>query len=319
MSEESEDYYNILGVKQNATFDEIKKTFRKLSLKHHPDKGGDVNKFKNINKAYQVLSDESKRNQYDNMRKFGGNSPFNSNIPRNFNGAQAYNMGGVPVPDELFKAMFGGGMPGPGFSFNVGGGMNGPNIRIFRGRHEMNPSMRKPSIITQTITITDEESYTGCCKPIEIERWVQEDNNIKRAEKETLYVEIPEGIDNNEAIILREKGNVMSDTNKGDIRIIINIIKNNKNIKREGLNLVYYKKLTLKESLCGFSFTINHLNGKEYKINNQNTVITPQYKKVVQNLGMKRGNNTGHLYIIFDVEFPTSLNSDQIEKLKEIL
>lgn len=77
----TENYYNILGVNENATQDEIKKAYRKLAIEHHPDKGGSEDKFKSISQAYDVLGDEQKRTQYDNQRKnpfgFGGGSnPF---------------------------------------------------------------------------------------------------------------------------------------------------------------------------------------------------------------------------------------------------
>ena len=68
------DYYAVLGVSETATTDEIKKAFRKLAVKHHPDKGGNKEKFQEINEAHTVLSDEKKRQQYDLYRKggFGG-------------------------------------------------------------------------------------------------------------------------------------------------------------------------------------------------------------------------------------------------------
>jgi len=70
------DYYDILGVSRTATADEIKKAFRKQARKHHPDAGGSEAKFKEINEAYEVLSDEEKRKQYDSYgRYFGGNVP----------------------------------------------------------------------------------------------------------------------------------------------------------------------------------------------------------------------------------------------------
>jgi molecular chaperone DnaJ len=76
-----EDFYKILGVNENATQDEIKKTYRKLAVEHHPDKGGDENTFKRISEAYDTIGDENKRNQYDNQRKNpfangGGFDPF---------------------------------------------------------------------------------------------------------------------------------------------------------------------------------------------------------------------------------------------------
>lgn len=311
--DEKENYYNILGVNENASSDEIKKAFRKLSLKYHPDKGGDDKKFKQINEAYQTLSTDEKRKQYDHMKKFGRNMN-GINFQSTSSAGVPFNMGGIP--EEVLQHMFNSsGMPGH-FSFNIGRNGNSPNIRIFRTGNVN--SERKPSVIMQTITITIQEAYTGCSKPIEIERWIQEEENIKRVEKETIYVDIPEGVDNNEAILVREKGNIYSDTNKGDVRILIKV-ENNTKLKREGLNIIFVKTLTLKESLCGFTFTINHINGKEYKINNQNTVISPNYRKVVENLGFKRGNRKGNLYIIFNVQFPTSLDDKQIEKLKSIL
>lgn len=89
----SKDYYKILGVEKNANKDEIKKSFRELSKKHHPDVGGDENKFKEVNEAYSVLSDDEKRSEYDNPLEnsfggfndfFGGGFPFRRR-PRNEN------------------------------------------------------------------------------------------------------------------------------------------------------------------------------------------------------------------------------------------
>lgn len=72
-----EDYYKILGVSPTATEDEIKKAFRSLAMKHHPDRGGDQTKFKNISAAYDTLSDKGKRSEYDQMRQ-GGHANFRS-------------------------------------------------------------------------------------------------------------------------------------------------------------------------------------------------------------------------------------------------
>lgn len=315
MNASNDDYYKELGVSEKASNDEIKKQFRKLSLQHHPDKGGDVNKFKKINEAYQILGDIHKREKYDNMRKFGSQKHFNSEM----NG----------IPEEILKHMFNfqRGSQGAshftrnnGFPFNfVQGSGSGPNVHIFRNGQNMHVNvLQKPQKIVHTLNISIEEAYIGCSKPIEIERWVKDDEETRRIEKETIYVDIIQGIDNNETIVLKDKGNVISDDIKGDVHVIIKVV-NNTDIKREGLNLMYLKKITLKESLCGFSFTIKHLNNKEYKINNQNTVITPNYRKNVEGLGMKRGNRTGNLCIFFDVQFPETLTEAQINALNNIL
>ena len=69
----TKDYYNVLGVDRKASKDEIKKAFRKLAQKHHPDKGGDESKFKEITEAYSILSDEKRRREYDSYgRTFAG-------------------------------------------------------------------------------------------------------------------------------------------------------------------------------------------------------------------------------------------------------
>lgn len=86
-----ESFYDILGVTDTATQDEIKKAYRKLAIEHHPDKGGDENKFKKISEAYDTLGDEIKRSQYDNQRQ----NPFN-----NMGG------GGFNPFEDLFKGAF---------------------------------------------------------------------------------------------------------------------------------------------------------------------------------------------------------------------
>ena len=73
-----EDFYQILGVNETASQDEIKKAYRKLAVEHHPDKGGDENKFKKISEAYDTIGDENKRSQYDNQKR----NPFAKSIPR---------------------------------------------------------------------------------------------------------------------------------------------------------------------------------------------------------------------------------------------
>ena len=182
----------------------------------------------------------------------------------------------------------------------------------------LNQAFQKPTPIIKTIEITIDEAYAGCTKHMEIERVIK-DGNTNKTEKETIYVTIPKGIDENEIIVVREKGNMLSDDNKGDIKIFIKII-NNSGLIREGLNLIYNKTLSLKESLCGFNFDLPYLNGKTFKINNTSgTIVSPGYKKVIPSLGLERDGHKGNLIIIFSVCYPEKLTSDQIEILENIL
>ena len=296
------DYYQVLGVSENATSDEIKKAFRKLSMKHHPDKGGSESKFKEINEAYQTLGDPEKREMYKMKQK--GFNPFGMNMAGM----------GDPNIDPILRMFFGNnGFPGMG-------GMGGmPNVQIFRNGKPVNmQTFQKPEPIMKQIKIELNHSYTGVNIPVEIERWIII-NNQKKIEKEKLYIEIPKGVDSGEIIVIKDKGNVVNENIKGDIKIYINV-NNNTEFKREGLNLILNKNISLKQSLTGFKFDIKHLNGKTYTINNDaGNIIPNDFVKEINSLGLKRGDIVGNLLIKFKVQFPEKLSEHQIEKLKEIL
>ena len=98
-------------------------------------------------------------------------------------------------------------------------------------------------------------------------------------------------------------------------------VKNGTVFERRGIDLILKKKLSLKESLCGFSLNIHHINGKLYKINHDgaNNIIKPDASTKLDNLGMKRNGSYGSLIILFQIEFPEKLSNEQINKLKDIL
>jgi len=206
-----------------------------------------------------------------------------------------------------------GGMP-PGFP----GGPGGPNIQIFRNGVPVNNPLQRATPIIKNIEITLEQAYNGCNLPIEIERWIVVDDK-KQVEKETIYIDVPKGIDENEIIIIKDKGNVISETNKGEIKVFIKI-NNNTDFIRHGLDLLFTREITLKEALCGFSFDMKYFNGKTFKINNSaGTVIQPNYKKMIPNMGLERNMHKGNLIIEFTIKFPETLTKEQSDKLSEIL
>ena len=298
-------FYEILGVDKTATLTDIKKKYRRASLEHHPDKnGGNDIKFKKINEAYQILSDPEKRKEYDFKQQFGNNG-----------GMMGHN------PQDIFNMMFRGGNAQRGMPFfNMFPG-NNPNVTVFHnGVKVSGPGfIKKPTPIVKTIQISLEKAFTGCQHALEIERWIQEDDNMKRVETETIYIDIPAGIDNNELIILRSKGNIINDDNKGDLKVFIKI-QNETHFRREGLNLFYTKQISLKESLCGFKFDLKFMNGKTFTIDNTNgLVIKPFFKKVLQQMGMRRNDHKGDLIIEFVVDYPDTLSQTQREALNKIL
>jgi DnaJ-class molecular chaperone len=323
-------HYETLGVSQDANEKDIKSAYRSLSLKYHPDRNSDpeaTSKFQEISAAYEVLSDPSSKKNYDHELKYGQGNPFDS-------------MGGGGGMDEfndmnqLFNMMFSmGGLGGMGGFTNIhqmrgaghGGGI--PEIRVFRngpgGFHaEFSSSFHHqspPPPIKKIVEITLEQCFHGISMPIEYERWTII-NGMKVNEIETLNVNIPAGMDEQDTFVIKDKGNIINENLKGDLHIGVKI-NNTTCFKRQGLDLHFHQKVSLKDALCGFSFNIPHLNGKLLCLNNLNnpTVIKPGYKRIVNNLGLTRERTTGNLIIEFEIEFPDQLTGEQIEKLKEIM
>ena len=318
----SSNFYEILGLPEKSSQDEIKKAYRSLSLKYHPDKTQNnpelLDKYQKINEAYETLGDEQKRREYDAMN----NNPF-------FRMGMGHNQ--VPVPpdfaniDSIFSSIFGqspfqqGGGGPEIFMHTAGPGINIPGIRIFRhGSHTFQHGMQKPTPIVKNVVITMEQVLNGANIPIDIERWLIENGN-KVFEHETIYLQIPKGIDENEILMLREKGNISETGEKGDIKIFIKI-ENNTLFKRNGLDLILEKKISLKDALCGLTFEMKYINGKNYTINNNpGSIIVPGYKKIIPKMGLTRDEHQGNLIIVFEIEFPTQLETEKINKLSEIL
>jgi DnaJ family protein B protein 11 len=317
----SDNFYNVLGISENASKDDIKKAYRGLQMKFHPDRNPGNQEASDmtqkLNEAYEILGDEQKREEYDAIRK----NPFMR--------MNSHNSNNVDIPiDEIFNAFFGGGFPGgafPGMGVNVMGNPFGPGIQGFPGMPPgakihvfQHGALQKPTPIIKHIYITLEHVLDGSTVPLEIERWMIENNN-KVFESETVYVTVPKGIDDGEIIVLRDKGNILNEHLKGDIKIFVKIT-NSTLFKRNGLDLILEKKISLKESLCGFSFEIKYVNGKSYTLNNnKGNIIPPEYRKVYPNMGLKRGDHSGNMIIHFHVDFPETLTEEQISKICDTL
>jgi DnaJ-class molecular chaperone len=271
-------YYEVLGVPENVTPEQLKKQYRRLSLEYHPDRPtGNATKFKEINEAYETLSDDIKRKQYDRS---------------------------LQPQMDIFEMLF----RNDGFM-----GPMGP-----MGPAMMFQTMMKPPPLTMNVNITLDQAYTGCKLPIKIERWTHV-NHIKQLDVETLYIDIPQGIDSNECLLLQNKGNMGPDGILGDVRITVQV-SNTTKLERRGIDLWYTHEITLKEALCGFSFDMKYLQNNSYRITNaKGNIIHPDFTKVLPEMGMKRENMVGNLIIRFHIVFPSSLSEETMTQLETLL
>jgi DnaJ-class molecular chaperone len=208
-------------------------------------------------------------------------------------------------PEIFFQSHGGppGFVPGPGFVPN-------PNF---------SQNLQKPPPIIKSVPITFQQSYSGCTIQVEIEKWSIYEG-LKISENATIDLTIPAGVDDKEIIILRDCGNTSSNEVKGDMKFIVSI-ETSPVFERSGMDLIFKKQLTLKESLCGFSFEIVHPNGKQLILNNMTnrTIIKPGFKKVISNMGMVREGNSGNLVIEFGVVYPDFLTPEQMTAIEQVL
>ncbi len=302
-------HYESLGINPSATESEIKKAYRTLSLKYHPDRNPSPEakaKFQEFSEAYEVLSDPVKKQEYDDV--LSGRRPAN-----------------VVEIDEtdlqnIFGMMFGfgQGQGHPGMPF-------GPGVHFFDPRAHIFKQMQLPPPIIKTVELTLQQIYSGCTISVEINKWKIE-KSVSPGEPEkkthitdTLSINIQPGTESNEAIVIQGIGNE-ADGQKGDVKLVF-VVVSHPELERRGLDLWHKRTLSLKDALCGFTFELEHVNGKKIALTNLNsqTIVSPGYKKIIPGLGMIRNGVSGNLVIEFDVKFPETLTKEQIDAIANIL
>ncbi len=277
------DYYKILGVEKNASQDEIKKAFRKVAHEHHPDKGGNAEKFKEASEAYSTLSDEGKRKQYDT---------FGSSGAGGFQGAQGgQGFGGFDFSGFARQYQS---QNGQAFEFDLGDIFGD----IFGGGRRA----RKGSNITIDVELSFRDSVFGIQKEVTVN-------------KEKLVVTIPPGIENNQGLRVPGKGED-GPGGKGDLIIRV-WVEEHKTFRKEGYNLVMELNLKLTTALLGATLEVGTLDGQiELKIpagTTHNEILRVKQKGVPNERG-KRGD----LLIVTKVEMPKKI-SKTAQKLVEEL
>jgi DnaJ-class molecular chaperone len=178
---------------------------------------------------------------------------------------------------------------------------------------------QKPALISVNITITLEQACQGATVPIEMERWNMNSEGTHELDKHTEYVTIPVGAESGEVIILSNRGNEGAPECRGDVKVTLTV-EEHTTFKRNGMDIIMEKKITLKEALCGFAFEIEHLNGKKFAFNSSSgNIIRDGLIKTIPKLGIQRGTERGNLNVAFKVSYPEKLTEAQIKTLSEIL
>mmetsp|Transcript_138165 Transcript_138165/g.240346 ORF Transcript_138165/g.240346 Transcript_138165/m.240346 type:complete len:511 (+) Transcript_138165:55-1587(+) len=270
-------FYKLLEVDKQASDAEIKKAYRKLAVKHHPDKGGDPEKFKEVTRAYEVLSDPDKRSKYDRF------------------GEDGLDEGGGGDATDIFEAMFGG-----------GGRRGGGGAR----------RRQKTKDVVQPLKVTLEQLYNGQTKKMAITRkvidkkkGVQECDDCggrgvkvevirmgpmiqqmqsacnscggqgktfkTKQEREVLEVLIQKGSPDNHKVVFREMADEHPDADAGDVVFTLKQ-QEHAEFKRRGADLFIERDISLVEALCGFEIELKHLDGRKLLIKtNPGDIVKP--------------------------------------------
>lgn len=300
----ADDYYKILGVNRTATDAEIKKAYRKLAMKYHPDhaKGDKAaeERFKKISEAYAVLSDKQKRQEYDTFGSEGFHQRFSKeDIFRGFD-----------INDILREFGFGGGdffgnqRGNTRFSF----GTQSP----FGGRARPQPQRMQGTDIVYELPLTLAEAASGTTKQITIQN---------QGNPERITVKIPKGMTTGKKLRLAGKGNPGAYGGpRGDLYIQAKLL-DDPVFSVEDQDLVTYREIKLTDAMLGATISVPTLDEKQYKLK-----IPPGVKNGTRmrlsghGLPAMKGGQRGDLYVCIHIQMPKHLTSEQkelVEKLAE--
>ncbi len=351
------DYYKALGLQKGASEDEIKKAYRKMALKFHPDKNkaaGAEEKFKEIAEAYDVLSDSKKKDIYDRF----GEDGLKGDIGGGGAGAapgQAFHYEFTGDPMKIFSQFFGGEDPfgsffaaGPGAHIFNMGGPGGPRIGAVHedmevddgfgglhggggrfGHHGFGGPMgapgpmrkRQDAAVTHDLYVALDDIYKGCTKKMKITRKVlNADGRTTSIEDKVLTINVKPGWKSGTKITFPKEGDQSPNTVPADIIFVIKD-KSNPHFRREGPDLRYTAKLSLRDALCGTTIQVPTLDKVTVPLQ-LTEIIRPTTVKRLPGQGLplsKQPNRRGDLIISFEIKFPDHLNPATKEILKDTL
>lgn len=271
-------HYETLGISKTATPEEIKKAYRKLASKHHPDKGGDTSTFQKIEEAYRVLSDPNQKAQYDNPNPFNG-------------GHSDFDFGGQHPFQDIFA------------QFNFGHGHD-PFARF---RQAQQPRRNKD--IRAEIELGLQETLSDQHKTLSI--------RTASGERQTIDVVIPRGVTPGTTIKYPNLGDGMfTNLPKGDFYLTVNILRH-PNYQVNGLDLIVSLTINCFQAIIGSEQTIVGLDGKVFTIQTpQGCQPGTKLKIAGEGLYGFQKDIKGHLFVQVNVNVPTNLTEEQKQLIK---
>lgn len=340
-------FYEILGVSKDASPSEIKKAFRRAAIQHHPDKGGDPEKFKEIGKAYEVLSDSEKREMYDQYGEAaldgsGGPAAGHGGIFEDILGMGRRGRGQRRRPrgeDIIFPLKIGlqdlyvgitkklkltknalceacDGVGGDKSYEQACHTCDGQGVRLHI--RQIGPGM-----IQQAQSVCDVCKGEGKSMP---ERYRCKPCKGKKTVSKKIVIEchVERGMKHGQRITFNGMADEAPGTDTGDVVIVLQQ-KEHEKFVRKGDDLFLRHTISLAESLCGFSIDVQQLDGRVLRVQSEKGCIyRPGALKYIEHEGMPKHRNPyvhGNMYIEFKVEFPEdgALSDKALQTLKRIL
>lgn len=352
------DYYDILGVSKDASPDEIKKAFRRAAVEHHPDRGGDEAKFKEINEAYEVLKDTDKRKRYDQFGHAGvggsgGGSPFGGGYGGQYQNVN-FDFGDLGLGD-IFSSFFG------------GGSSQQRQRQQTRGRDveaAVEISFEQAVFGTEVDLVLSLEDTCEHCKGTTVEPGYELKTcdqckgsgqvvsvtrtifgNIQQAticpkchgsgkipekvcsvchgkgtqsKRQTIQLKIPAGIDDGATIRLREHGEAVANGPKGDLYVNVRV-KPHKKFTREGDIILSEEHVNMVEAALGTEIEVDTVDGLIGMKIPAGTQSGSDFKLSNHGVPHLKGNSRGPHIVTILVDTPTKLNRRQRALLEELL
>lgn len=287
------DYYKILGVSRDADEAALKKAFRKLAREHHPDRGGDEEKFKEINEAYEVLSDPKKRQLYDQYGTANENQ-----IPRGWGGG-----GGFGSWADILESIRNGEGAFGGMDFDFGGfgGFGGAN-RPQRGQD-----------LTVNLQITFDEAFKGVEKRITV-------RIPGKDQSDTLPVTVPAGAVDGGRLRFRGRGGLGANGGEaGDLLVVLKI-QPHEYFSRQGADVLVEVPITVAEAALGASVVVPIPEGGKIRVK---VPAGTQHgdTSMIRGKGAPthNGASNGNLLITYKVVVPTEMNEEQTKAMEEFM